>query len=130
MEARKAGHSINREATVCQYSEIKIEFISDYGVRDEIVNRITEMCNEYDYTIGNHEKIENGKRYVYQTSFDDEKGYVTFTKFEYESGKVVEFIAVDGETGEVVNDAEKPEKAEYYKGELAENEWTTTSVNN
>ena len=126
--------SIGRGDTiVCAYREIKSIFFTDYGISEEVSNKITELCNEYDYTIGNHEKIENGKRFVYQTGYDYRKNRITFTKFEYETGKIVEFIEVDGKTGEIVKEAEKPEKVDYYKGELdpiSGNEWTTTSVNN
>ena len=119
-DASKYLESIGRgDVTVCALREIKTNFFTDYGISDEVSNKITEMCNEYDYTIGNHEKIENGKRFVYQTGFDYRENQITFTKFEFDSGKIVEFIAVDGKTGEVVKDASVPEKAVYYKGVLA-----------
>ena len=58
--------SIGRTATVCQYGDIKIVFLSDYGIDDETSNKISNSGLKYDDTIGNHEEIENGKRYVYQ----------------------------------------------------------------
>ena len=110
--------SINRAATVCQYSDIKTVFLSDYGIDDETSNKISNSGLGYDDTIGNHEEIENGKRYVYQTEYDIKTNQITFTKFEYDTNKVVEYIALDGTTGEVVNVTSKPEKASYYHGEL------------
>ena len=41
-----------------------------------------------------------------------------FTKFEYDTNKVVEYIAVDGANGEFLNVTSKPEKATYYHGGL------------
>ena len=118
-DARKYLRSIGRDdAIICPFRDIKTSFFSDYGVSDEISNKITDMGLEYDYTIGNHERIESGKRFVYQTGFDLRNNLITFTKFEYDTGKIVEFIAVDADSGETVKGAEKPEKVEYYKGEL------------
>ena len=111
--------SIGRTATVCQYGDIKIVFLSDYGIDDETSNKISNSGLKYDDTIGNHEEIENGKRYVYQTEYDIKTNQITFTKFEYDTNKVVEFIAVDGSTGEIINVTSKPEKATYYHGELS-----------
>ncbi len=111
--------SIGRTATVCQYGDIKIVFLSDYGIDDETSNKISNSGLKYDDTIGNHEEIENGKRYVYQTEYDIKTNQITFTKFEYETNKVVEYIAVDGADGEVLNVTSKPEKATYYHGELS-----------
>ena len=111
--------SIGRTATVCQYGDIKIVFLSDYGIDDETSNKISNSGLKYDDTIGNHEEIENGKRYVYQTEYDIKTNQITFTKFEYDTNKVVEYIAVDGANGEFLNVTSKPEKATYYHGELS-----------
>ena len=110
--------SIGRTATVCQYGDIKTVFFSDFGIDTEIVNKISNSGLKYDDTIGNHEEIENGKRYVYQTEYDIKTNQITFTKFAYDTNTVVEYIALDGATGDVVNVTSKPEKATYYHGEL------------
>ncbi|MCR4616268.1 MAG: helix-turn-helix transcriptional regulator [Clostridiales bacterium] len=119
-QAQKYLDSINRNATVCEYGDIKIDFLSSH-VETEVSNKICEMRWEYDYNVGNHEKIEDGKRYVYQTEYDSQRDWITFTKFEYDTKEIIDFIAVDGETGEIVHDAPKPEKVKYYKGELDAN---------
>lgn len=113
-------HTINRKATVCPYSELDIELLSDYGIETEVGNKISEMKWEYDDTIGNHETIENGVRYVYQTAFDANHDWITFTKFEYETKKIVEFTAVDADSGEVVKNAPTPENVTYYVGLLSD----------
>ena len=110
--------SINRKATVCPYSEIETVFLSDYGIEPETENKICELKWEYDTTIGSHETTENGVRYVYQTEYDAGHDWVTFTKFEYESNKIVDFTAVDADTGEVVKNASAPERVTYYIGQL------------
>ena len=112
-------HTINRKATVCLYSELDIEQLSDYGIETEIGNKISEMKWKYDDTIGNHETIENGVRYVYQTAYDANHDWITFTKFEYETNKIVDFTAVDADSGEVVKNAPTPENVTYYVGRLS-----------
>ena len=120
--------SINRQATICKYSDIATEFLTDYGIETEIVNKITEMGLEYDNDIANHEKIENGKRYVYQTDYDRQNDWVTFTKFEYDTKNIIEFIAVDGDSGEIVKNAKKPEKVKYKMGKTETSSQYTTAA--
>lgn len=129
-QAQTYLNSIGRTAVICNYSDIKTEFLSDYGIATEVCNKITEMGLEYDSTVGNHERIENGKRYVYQTEYDAANDWITFTKFEYDTNIIVEFIAVDAATGEMVENAPKPEKVKYIKGELSsdtENQFSTVA---
>ena len=126
-QAQAYLRSINRNAAVCKYADIQTEFLSDHGISSEVSNKICEKKWEYDYIIGNHEVIEDGVRYVYQTGYDEINGWVTFTKFEYDTGTIAEFSAVDGETGEDVIDAPVPETVKYYKGTLEANQFTTAA---
>lgn len=119
-QAKEYLKSIGRDETVCKYGDIMIEQLSDYGVSQEAVNKICGMKSEYDYTIGNHEKTENGIRYVYQTGYDESNDLVTFTKFEHSTNNIAEFFALDAQTGETVKNAQKPQKAVYYKAALKE----------
>ena len=118
LQAQKYLESIGRDATVCRFGEIKTEPLSDYGISVDVSNIICDMSGEYDFNVGNYEKIENGKRFVYQTDYDKQNNLITFTKFEYETNNIVEFIAVDGATGDAVKNAPKPEKVQYIEGEL------------
>ncbi len=131
-QAQKYLESINRKATVCQYSDIEHKLLTDAGVPVEIDNMLLDMKLSYDFEIGNHEVIEDGKRMVYQTDYDREKKQVTYTKFEYGTGNVVEFIAVSSETAKIIKDAPRPEKAEYKMGKLVVNsigrDYTTVAV--
>lgn len=117
-QAQAYLEEIGRQATICDYGDIYTEFLKDYGIELEVENKILNMCLEYDFTVSNHETIEDGKRYVYQTDYDERNNWVTFTKFEYDTDNIVEFIAVDGENGEVVKNAKKPEKVKYKVGKI------------
>ncbi len=116
LQARAYLAAIGRGAEVCAYGDIVTEFLSDYGVPNEACDKMDAMRLGYDMYVGNHETVENGVRYVYQTEYDFASGCVTFTKFEYETGTVVEFIAADAQTGERVPDAPAPAQATYRMG--------------
>ena len=108
--------SIGRTEIICPYSELQIEFLTDRGVSTAANNKLCEMPLDYDLTIGNHEALEDGKRYVYQTAVDEDLGAVTFTKFEYGTNKIVEFMAVDATTGDIMRDAPQPKTVRYFVG--------------
>ena len=116
-QAQAYLQAIHRDATICRYHDMKIELLGKYGVSTEASNKIDEMRLGYDYTVGNHELIENGVRVVYQTEVDEQNDRVTFTKFKYDTKEIIEFIAVDAETGGVIPDAPQPEKVKYYMGD-------------
>ena len=105
--------------TVCRYGEIKITFLSDYGISEAVQEKLNDMAMEYDTTVGNHERLEDGVRYVYQTAVDEAKHCITFTKFRFDTNKVMEFLALDGKTGEVLEGVSVPESAKYHQGRLA-----------
>ena len=115
-QARAYLAAIGRGAEVCAYGDIVTEFLSDYGVPNEACDKMDAMRMGYDMYVGNHETLENGVRYVYQTEYDFASGCVTFTKFEYETGAVAEFIAANAQTGEPAPDVPAPETAEYRMG--------------
>lgn len=110
--------SINRNAIVCKYDDIYTEIYSDYGISAEVSNSLLDKYPEYDYTLSNHEKIENSKRYVYQSGYDKENNQIIFTKFEYDTNNIVEYIVLDGESGNEIKDVSVPEKAIYKSGIL------------
>lgn len=110
--------SINRSATVCKYSDIEYHPLSSYGVSTEVENKLLIRDFESNLGVGNHETIEEGTRYVYQTDFDQSNDWITYTKFEFDTNKIVKFIAVNAATGEKVEDAKPPKKAVFKRGKL------------
>lgn len=118
VQAQRYLEKVGRTATVCEYGDIEHRLLEDCGVSVEVSNEMLDLKPDYDFWIGNHEVLEDGKRFVYQTDIDKENGYITYTKFEFETGKVVDFTAVSASDGKVVENAEKPEKAEYIMGNI------------
>lgn len=116
-EAQNYLMSIGRSAEICHYGDIVFTSLKDYGVSAKVIDKLSDLNLNYDcFFIGNREEIENKKRYVYQTDYVEGKNLITFTKFEFETAKVVEYIAVDVFTGKVIKNAEKPKKALYKTG--------------
>ena len=129
-QAREYLASIGRTATVCRYRDIRINLLTDLGVSVGVSNKLCELGLEYDVSVGNHERLENGVRYVYQTAYDATAGRITFTKFVYDTGGIVEFLAYDAATGDPIKDAPAPDRVAYYEGTLdsdASDQFPTTA---
>ena len=93
---------IGRVARIGQYADIEHK-IPEMHV--EASNKLLEYFGEYPYWIGTLEKIEDGVRYVYEKKTEEKSGgdaLVTFLKYEYDSGKVVEETVISVENGELV----------------------------
>ncbi len=119
-QAKTYLKSIGREAEIHPYNSIAIERFSSFGIPAEITDCLYDIVESkgYDCYVGNHETVENEKRYVYQTGYDPTNCYITFTKFLYDTGKVVEYIVVDSTTGKVIPNVPAPETAKYVKGNI------------
>lgn len=110
-QAQSYLDSIGRSAEICSYSEIDHILLSDLGISTEVDNRIDEMRLPYNQEIGNYERIEDGVRYVYQTDYDGKNKLIKFTKFEYNTDNIAEYIEINAETGDIISGAAYPSKA-------------------
>ena len=86
---------IGREAEIGDYHDFDFKTLSDFDVSDEVANELLKRHAEYDFYVGNFERVESGTRYVYHLIWKDDgniigNGTVTFMKTEYDSGKTVE----------------------------------------
>ncbi|MCQ2462659.1 MAG: helix-turn-helix domain-containing protein [Clostridia bacterium] len=117
-----------RNAQISDYSDIKHILLSDLGISDEVCNKLCDSALPYDMEIGNHEVVENGIRYVYQTECDGADSPVKFIKFRYKDNKIVEYKAFDGLTGEEIKNPEKPDSVTYYHGKYNDTNVAYTTV--
>lgn len=118
-KAQKYLASIGRLGGVYSYGDIEHVFLSEVGVTLEVCDKLFEITgNSDDEEIGNYEFIEDGKRVVRQTDYDSVNDIIKISKFEYDTGKPIEFTAVDSLTGEIIPDYKVPEKVKYKKGSL------------
>ena len=86
---------IGREAEIGDYHDFDFKTLSDFDVSDEVANELLKRHAEYDFYVGNFERVESGTRYVYHLIWKDDgniigNGAVTFMKTEYDSEKIVE----------------------------------------
>ena len=85
---------LGRTAEIGEYRDFDFKMLSDYGVSDEVDNELFSLYDDYNLAeIGEQECLEYGKRIVYRVSWDGNRwgsGVVTYMKFEYDSGKVIE----------------------------------------
>lgn len=96
---------IGREATIGDYGDYPHTLLTDAGVSVEVSNmmcvsaKFDEMWKYPDW-IGNRELLEDGVRYVYAMSLDNEKHEIIYTKSVYDTQAVIETHIFDSLTGE------------------------------
>ncbi|MCQ2461886.1 MAG: M56 family metallopeptidase [Clostridia bacterium] len=79
---------------------------------------------------GTYEYIENGVRTVYSEDYDAAKNEIILSKYEYESGRVLIYAALDGDTGEIKQTQTVPERIYFNELQTTENTepvWTTAA---
>ncbi|MBQ5544412.1 MAG: M56 family metallopeptidase [Clostridia bacterium] len=89
---------IGREAEIGDYLDFDFKTLSDCGVSDEAANELLKLHAEYDFYVGNFERVESGTRYVYHLIWNDDgnnigNGIVTFMKTRYDDGEEIEKIS-------------------------------------
>ena len=94
--ARAYLKEIGREAKVGNYADFEFKYFGDnYGVSRKVQDFFLESFPEYStglMYVGSFERVENGVRYVYETSWEgdtDGNGIAQFHKYEYDTGNTV-----------------------------------------
>lgn len=101
--AEKYLKEIGREAEICTYGDIDHVLLTDLGVSVDVSNKLSELAINYNTgEVGCFEKIENGVRYVYRTSYLQNENVILYTKEVYGTNEVVERIEIDSLTGNVI----------------------------
>lgn len=54
---------------------------------------------DYPYWIGNLERVEAGTRYLYEMDYASESREIVYTKYDHDTGKIVEQHIFDSVTG-------------------------------
>lgn len=91
---------IGRDAVIGDYGDFEHTLLTDVGVSVDVSNGINDkLFANYPMWIGNREALENGVRYVYEMSYNKEAHEIDFTKYEYDTNKIVELTRLDSMTG-------------------------------
>lgn len=100
--AKSYLESIGREdAKIGAYYEFEQPCLTDLGVDVEVSNALLEKEELADYpmTVGNREKIEDGKRYVYELAYEKGDENITFAKYEYGKTEPIEVLTYGAKDG-------------------------------
>lgn len=95
---------IGREAKIGTYGDIEHILLTDVGVSVEVSNTVINLPLDYNTgEIGYFERLENGTRYIYRTSYLADKNIILYTKEGYGTNKIVERVEVDSLTGNIIS---------------------------
>jgi len=96
---------IGRNEEIRRYSEVEHILLTDVGVSVEVSNKILENKNiaNYNYDLGYFESVEDGVRYIYSKSYDENQNKIICTKQVYDTKEIVEKIEIHSLTGEVIS---------------------------
>lgn len=101
---------IGREdAEIGDYGDFEYKIDSDYGISDEVSNKLMELHNSNNFInncpfwYGYREVIEGGSRYIYAKEIDEKANKVLFSKREYGNDDVIiESAEYSTKTGEPI----------------------------
>lgn len=91
--ARSYLDSIGRQAPIGEYGDFDHPLATDQGMSVEVSNDLMALRWDFPYFLGSVEQVEDGVRYVYETAWDSDgggTGAATFTKYEYDTNKIVQ----------------------------------------
>ena len=100
--ARAYLKEIGREdAKIGEYADLDTKILTDCGVSVDDSNYLLDISalQNYPMFVGTREKLEGGKRYVYECKVDESAIKVIYSKYEYENPKnVAEQLVFDMKT--------------------------------
>ena len=103
--------SIGRTAEVRHTSEVGLSTLSDHGVPVEVSNVLINMPLLSDYPFyGTQEKIEDGVRYKYRTTYEEKTGQIAYLKYIYgnDPSAPVQKIVIDAADGKIISNYSVP----------------------
>ncbi len=102
--AGKYTKSMDRRVNIGTKSDFTFDLIESQGVSKEVTNKILADQNLllYPMWIGNQELVQDGVRYVYETSYNKSDDTLLFRKMDYFTQKVLEERKVSATTGDYV----------------------------
>lgn len=95
-QAQNYLKQLGRNSKIGKFSDFPATYLSKVGVSSEAANAILENDKllSYPMWVGTQEFIEDGKRFVYETSYEEGNSSVAFKKYDYETKQTVEEFKV------------------------------------
>ena len=103
--AKEYLSKIGRKAEIGDYGDFEHTILTSLGVSVEVSNGLEDFYkahNYYPYFIGTKEIIEDGVRMFYELSYQESQQEITFTKYLYDSKKLVEQFVFNSITGKQI----------------------------
>ena len=103
--AKEYLSKIGRKADIGDYSDFEHTTLTSLGVSVEVSNGLEDFYKAhsyYPYFKGTKEIIEDDVRMVYEMSYKESQQEIIFTKYSYDSKKVVEQFVFNSITGEQI----------------------------
>lgn len=95
---------LGRDSKIGKFADFPTEYLSAKGISSEVANSIlgNEKLLSYPMWVGTQEFLEDGKRYVYETSFHEGDTVIVYKKYDYETKETVEELKVSAADGNFV----------------------------
>lgn len=103
--AKEYLSKIDRKADIGDYGDFEHSLLTYLDVSSEVSNGLEDFYKAhsyYPYFIGTKEIIENSVRMVYEMSYQESQQEIKFTKYRYDSKKLVEQFVFSSITGEEI----------------------------
>lgn len=104
-EVEQYLEQLGRDAVIAGYSDMEYQYLTDCGISVDVSNKMMSYEAEmegYPSWVGSCEKLEDGERYLYSLSVDEEQGRIVYEKRHFDSGETAEQFVYDSETGEKI----------------------------
>lgn len=97
---------IGRDAEIAEYGDLNTKVLTSYGVPVETSNMLINYpgLERYPFFVGKEEKIEDGVRYVYELSVDEQTKNITYKKYPYESQDDIKEKFVFDQSGNIIEE--------------------------
>lgn len=96
---------IGRAATIGDRSDFDYPSPTDLGVSVDAANNLEIFYKEHNYYpsfLGTRERLESGVRTIYETSYHENQDEIRFTKYDYDTKKILEQFIANSNTGNIV----------------------------
>lgn len=103
--AREYLAKIGREAKIGDQSDFDYPSPTDLGVSTDASNNLEIFYKEHYYYprfLGTRERLESGVRMIYETSYHENQDEIKFTKYDYDTKKILEQFTANSITGNLV----------------------------
>lgn len=96
---------LGRNSKIGKFADFPTEYLSSNGISSDVANTIlaNDQLLSYPMWIGTQEFVEDGNRFVYETSFHEGDTVIVMKKYNYDTKEIVEEFQVSAYDGNIVS---------------------------